>query len=141
MNIYIYGSTSFINEIHKILDHGNIRFKIDDGEILEVSSVNYLKELIQENPHQIFLIDQHKIIEEDFIGKYLKFLLPKDGIKKSYLDQYGIGDISLRTYNDLAIYLEKRLESTLKKPKASEIQSIEDILEAFEDDDIQKKTD
>ena len=140
MNIYIYGSTAFNNEIHKILDHGNIRFKIEDGEVEEITTLQYLKELIENDPYQIFLIDENKIIEDDFITKYLKFLLPKDGIHKSYLDNHGIGDISQRTYSDLIIYIEKRLETAIKKPKATEINSVEDIFEAFEYDENIKVT-
>lgn len=134
MNIYIYGNTAFNNEIHKILDRGNIRFKIDEGEVIEVTNLPYLKELIQEDPYQIFIIDENKIIEDNFISKYLKFLIPKDAIDKKFLDQNGIGDISQRTYTDLLIYIEKRLETSVKKPKATEINSVEDIFEAFEDD-------
>jgi len=137
VNIYIYGSTAFNNEIHKILDHGNIRFKIDDGDIIEVTTLQYLKELIKEDPYQFFLIDENKIIEDDFISKYLKFLVPKDGIEKSFLDNYGIGDISQRNYSDLLIYIEKRIETSIKKPKATEINSVEDIFDAFEYDETQ----
>lgn len=142
VNIYIYGDGTFSNEIHKILDHGNIRFKINDGEITEVTNLKYLKELILENPYEIFLIDENKIIEDDFITKYLKFLLPKDGIDKNFLDNNGIGDISTRTYDDLLIYLEKRLEASLKKPKATEINSVDELLDMFDDtiDDKKKGT-
>ena len=133
MNIYIYGGTTFSNEIHKVLDHGNIRFKIEDGEVMDITTLPHLKELILEDPHQIFLIDQNKIIEEDFIKKFLKFLLPKDGIDKRFLDLHGIGDISARTYDDLSIYLIKRLESAMKKPKASEINSMNELFDAFDD--------
>jgi len=138
VNIYIYGSTAFSNEIHKILDHGNIRFKIEEGDVVDITTLQYLKELITEDPYQIFLIDENKIIEEDFISKYLKFLIPKDGIEKSFLDHHGIGDISQRFYKDLLIYIEKRLETAIKKPKAVNINSMEDIFEAFEDDDNKK---
>jgi len=140
VNIYIYGSTAFNNEIHKILDHGNIRFKIEDGDVIDVTTLKYLKDLIIEDPYQIFLIDENKIIEDDFISKYLKFLVPKDGIEKSFLDHHGIGDISQRTYSDLLIYIEKRLETAIKRPKASDINSMEDIFEAFEDDENTENT-
>jgi len=139
VNIYIYGSTNFNNEIHKILDRGNIRFKIEDGEITDISTLQELKNLILEDPYQIFLIDENKIIEDDFISKYLKFLVPKDGIEKSFLDHHGIGDISSRTYNDLTIYIEKRLETALKKPKAAEISSVDEIFDAFEYEDNNSK--
>jgi len=140
VNIYIYGSTTFNNEIHKILDHGNIRFKIEDGDVIDVTTLKYLKDLIIEDPYQIFLIDENKIIEDDFISKYLKFLVPKDGIEKSFLDHHGIGDISQRTYSDLLMYIEKRLETAVKRPKASDINSMEDIFEAFEDDENKENT-
>ena len=133
MDIYIYGNTSFNNAIHKVLDSGNIRFKIEDGEITNVTTLKYLKELIEKDPYQIYLIDENLIIQEDFISKYFNFLIPKNGIRKSYLDQHGIGDISHRTYSDLLIYIEKRLETTIKKPIATEISSVEDIFNAFED--------
>jgi len=133
VDIYIYGNSSFNNTIHKVLDRGNIRFKIDDGEINEIATLKHLKELIEKDPYQIFIIDENLIIQDDFISKYFKFLIPKNGIKKTYLDQHGIGDISHRKYTDLLIYIEKRLETAIKKPKAHSINSVEDIFEAFDD--------
>lgn len=130
MNIYIYGELSFKMEIHKILDHGNIRFKIGDGEVIDVEYLYDLEELIEENPTQIFIIDQNKILENSLTTKIFKFLVPKDGIAQKYLDHHGMGDVSIRTYEDLMIHIEKRLESIEKsKPKAHEITSIEDMLE------------
>jgi hypothetical protein len=117
-------------EIHKILDHGNIRFKIGDGEVIDVEYLYDLEELIEENPTQIFIIDQNKILENSLTTKIFKFLVPKDGIAQKYLDHHGMGDVSIRTYEDLMIHIEKRLESIEKsKPKAHEITSIEDMLE------------
>ncbi len=130
MNIYIYGELSFKIEIHKILDHGNIRFKIGEGEVVDVEYLYALEELIEEDPTQIFLIDQNKIIEDNVVNKLFKFLVPKDGIHKRYLDHHGIGDVSIRDYKDLIIHIEKRLESIEnKKPKAHEITSIDEMLE------------
>lgn len=130
MNIYIYGSNVFKGKIHSVLDHGNVRFKIDNGHIVTVSSLVKLKSLIQDEPDQIFLIDQNKVIENDLLTKYLKFLVPKDGIKKEFLDEHGIGDISIRDYSDLIIYIEKRLEAIeAAKPKAHEITTIDEMLE------------
>jgi hypothetical protein len=135
VNIHIYGSNTFKHKIHTVLDHGNIRFKIDDGKVITINSLSNLKEFIKEDPHQIFLIDQDKIIEDDFITKYFKFLIPKDGIEKKFLDKYGVGDISFRSYDDLIIYLEKRLDSSVKiRPKAQDITSIDDMFDIFEDD-------
>lgn len=130
MNIYIYGGNVFKGKIHSVLDHGNIRFKIDGGHITTVSNLEKMKSLIKEDPDQIFLIDQNKVIDDDFITKYFKFLIPKDGIKKEYLDEHGVGDISIRDYGDVIIYIEKRLEAIENaKPKPHEITSIEQMLE------------
>ena len=129
MNIYIYGNDLFRGKIHTILDRANIKFKVD-GEVKNIDTLDQLKELIKSDPTDIFLIDQDKIIVETFITRLFKFLLPKDGIKKIFLDKYGIGDISLRDYDDLAIYINKRLEAIENaKPKPHEITSIDDILE------------
>ena len=129
MDIYIYGNDSFKGKIHNILDHANIKFKID-GVVKGISSLEEIKELIKQNPSNIFLIDQEKIIEDNFINNTFKFLVPKDGIKKAFLDKYGIGDISLRTYDDLEIYIRKRLEAIeAAKPKPHEITSIEEMEE------------
>ena len=130
MNIYIYGGDSFRRQIHKTLDHGNIRFKIDGGDVIDVNSVDSLEKFIINHPHEIFLIDQSKIIKDDIIHKYLKFLIPKGGIHKDFLDQHGVGDISIRDYHDLILYIEKRLLAIEDiKPKANEITSIEEMLE------------
>jgi len=129
LNIYIYGNDLFRGKIHTILDRANIKFKVD-GEVKNIDTLDQLKELIKSDPTDIFLIDQDKIIVETFITRLFKFLLPKDGIKKIFLDKYGIGDISLRDYDDLAIYINKRLEAIENaKPKPHEITSIDDILE------------
>ena len=135
MNIYIYGGNSFRSEVHKILDHGNIRFKIDDGDVIDIIPLHKLKNKIKEEPSEIFLIDQDKIITDDFISKYLKFLVPKDGIEKSFLDEYGIGDVSLREFKDLIVYIEKRIEAmeNLKpKLKADEITTIDEMFDCYE---------
>jgi len=129
LNIYIYGNELFTGKIHTILDQINIKFKID-GEVTNIDNIDKLKELIKNVPTDIFLIDQDKVIVENLSTKLLKFLVPKDGIKKTFLDKYGIGDISIRDYDDLGIYINKRLEAIENaKPKAHEITSIDDILE------------
>jgi hypothetical protein len=134
VNIYIYGSDVFKSKMHSLLDHSNVKLKIGDGEIINLYKLAELKKIIKENPHQIFLIDQEKIIEQDFVTKYLKFLLPKDGIEKKFIDQYGAGDIGLRAFDDLIIYIEKRIESAIQiRPNAEDITSIDDMFEVFED--------
>lgn len=112
------------------MDHGNIRIKIGDGEIIDVYDLQKIKNHIANNSEQIFLIDQSKIITDDLLSRYLKFLKPKNGIHKRYLDEHGLGDISIREYDDLILYIDKRLEAIENaKPKALEITTIDDMLE------------
>jgi hypothetical protein len=145
LNIYIYGNTSFKMNIHKILDRGNIRFKIEDGTIEDIEYLYHLEELIEKDPSQIFIIDQNKVIEKDIWSKIFKFLIPRDGISKHYLDHHGVGDISIRTYEDLVIYIEKRLEAIEEaRLKAHEISYIdqmleEDTLDALQDISFEKE--
>lgn len=130
MDIYIYGTSSFKNKLHSVLDHGNVRFKISDGQIYDIVSLDNLKDQIKQSPSDIYLIDQSKIIYDDLITKYFKFLIPKDGISKKFLDLYGIGDISLRDFDDLIIYIDKRLEAIENaKPKPHEITQIDEMME------------
>jgi len=135
VNIYIYGGNSFRTEIHKVLDHGNIRFKIEDGDIVDIIPLEKIKEKIKEEPTEVFLIDQNKIITDDFISKYLKFLVPKDGIEKKFLDDYGLGDVSMRDFADLSIYIDKRIDAMNQykpKIKAEELTTIEEMFDCYE---------
>ena len=135
MNIYIYGGNSFRTEIHKVLDHGNIRFKIEDGDIVDIIPLEKIKEKIKEEPTEVFLIDQNKIIVDDFISKYLKFLVPKDGIEKKFLDDYGLGDVSMRDFADLSMYIDKRIDAMNQykpKIKAEELTTIEEMFDCYE---------
>jgi hypothetical protein len=130
LNIYIYGDKVFKENIHKILDRSNIRFKLEDGSIEDIDYLYELESLIETKPSEIFLIDQNKVIQKDTLSNIFKFLNPKDGIDKSFLDEHGIGDISIRSYDDLAIYIEKRLEAIENaKPKPHEITYIDQMLE------------
>ncbi|MEA3383908.1 MAG: hypothetical protein U9Q20_04425 [Campylobacterota bacterium] len=135
MNIYIYGGNSFRNKVHASLDHGNIKFKIEDGEIIDIFPLENFKNKIKDEPTEIFIIDQNKIITDDFISKYLKFLIPKDGIKKAFLDEYGLGDINMSEISDISLYIEKRIQAkeTLNpKVKAEELTTIEEMLDCYE---------
>ncbi len=130
MNIYIYGDTAFKKNIHKILDRSNVRFKLEDGKIEDIEYHYDLEDLIEKDPSEIFIIDQNKVLQDDIWTKIFKFLKPKDGIKKNFLDHHGVGDISIRTYEDLLIYIEKRLEAIENsKPKPHEIMYIDQMLE------------
>ena len=66
MNIYIYGTASFKKEIHKILIDSNIKLKMGANNLIkEIESLSALKEIIAQNPNEIFLIDDSKIIKKN----------------------------------------------------------------------------
>jgi len=132
MNIYIYGDITFVNKIEQMIESSNIKLKIEDGIITRIESLNRLKNSIKEEPTDIFIIDETKIIKEDFISKYLKFLLPKDGITQKFLDNYGIGDIGIREFDNLIVYISKRLDAEPKKIDPKDITSIDEIFDIFE---------
>lgn len=133
MNIYIYGSEKFNQKILKILDYGNIKFKIGDGVIEKVDNAQTVKELMVEDPTQVYLIDQNKIIYDDFLSKKLKFLQPKEGISKKFLDEYGMGDVSDKGEDDIVVYIEKRLEAIERlRPKAEDLKSIEEMFDQYD---------
>ncbi len=132
MKIYIYGNQSFKKEIHETLEHSNIKFKLDNNTVIEeISSVNQLKEIMNNNPKDIYLIDDDKIIKKNSLNKKLKFLAPKDGIEEEYLLQSGIADLSIDSLKELPKYIIKKYEELkLLEPKEEESQKeIEEIQE------------
>ena len=108
MKIYIYGNQSFKKEIHETLEHANIKFKLDNNTAIEeINNINKLKETIKNNPKDIYLIDDDKIIKNNSLNKKLKFLAPKDGIEEEYLIQSGIADLSIDSLKELPKYIIK----------------------------------
>lgn len=141
MLIYIYGSDTFKKEIHSVLNHSNIKFRLDKyGKIKELNTLDELKAAIEDNPQNIYLIDDAKIIKKNLINQKLKFLNPKDGIEQEYLLDNGIGDISVDSIEELSKHIIKRLESLDLEDNASQIQDsiieiVEDAYENSEDSD------
>ena len=134
MKIYIYGNQSFKKEIHETLEHSNIKFKLSgDTVIEEISSLKKLKEAIKENPNDVFLIDDEKIIKKN---RKIKFLTPKDGIEEEYLLDSGIADLSVDSLNELPKYIIKKYEE-LKLNEPEEIQSNTNKIEEIEQNDIE----
>ena len=66
MKIYIYGNQSFKKEIHATLESANIKYKLDNNVMIEeIKNLTKLKEIIKENPNDIYLIDDDKIIKKN----------------------------------------------------------------------------
>jgi hypothetical protein len=132
LNIYIYGDSSFKQEIHKLLDHANIKFKLGSGYIEYVDSLELLKEAIKSNPEDIYLIDNSKIIDKNSLNAKIKFLKPKDGIEKEFLQEYGIGDLSVDSLDSLVKHINKKIEESGTKEdevfESKEPSNEEDVL-------------
>ncbi|MEA1914586.1 MAG: hypothetical protein U9N30_04635 [Campylobacterota bacterium] len=112
MHIYIYGSKEFKKAVHSALDHGNVKFRMDDkGTIEDLDSLETLKMTIEQEPENIYLIDHEKIIDKKSLNSKIKFLTPKDGIEKEFLDDHGIEDVSIDSIEDLPKYVIRKLEA------------------------------
>ncbi|MCK5110883.1 MAG: hypothetical protein KAQ94_05125 [Arcobacteraceae bacterium] len=120
MNIYIYGRESFKKEISKVLAKDSIKDKLNEvaelnelfGKIIEVDTAEELKNIIELNSDSIFLIDSQRLIDNNFLTKYLKFLNPKDGIEKDFLEQHEIAiKVELDDVASIAQYILNRLET------------------------------
>lgn len=138
MIIYIYGSDSFKDEINDLLNHSNIKFRLDDnGEIIELNSLDDLKNAIEDNPKNIYLIDDSKIIKKNSLNQKINFLKPKDGIEQAYLLDHGIGDISVDSMDELSKHIIKRLETESLQNESEDIQSsiVEMVEDAYEKDE------
>lgn len=132
MIIYIYGSDSFKKEIHDVLQHSNIKFRLDEhGEIRDLKTLEELKEAIEENPNNIYLIDDSKIIKKNSLNQKIKFLKPKDGIEQEYLLDNGIGDLSVDSIDELSKHIIRKLEAVIHENESTMIQ--ESIVEIVED--------
>ncbi len=138
MIIYIYGSESFKKEINDLLVHSNIRLRLDDhSEIIDLNTLEELKNAIEDNPNNIYLIDDTKIIKKNSLNKKIKFLKPKDGIEQEYLLDHGIGDISVDSIEELSKHLIRKIESSMSEKEASDIQSsiVEIVEDAYSNED------
>ena len=123
MIIYIYGSENFKKEIKELLNHSNIKFRLDDtGEIKELKSLTSLKDAIEDNPKNIYLIDDSKIIKKNALNQKINFLKPKDGIEQEYLLDHGIGDISVDSMDELSKHIIRKLEAEAFDKESNEIQ-------------------
>ena len=137
MKIYIYGNQSFKKEIHETLEHSNIKFKLDTTTVIEeISSLTKLKAAISENPNDIYLIDDEKIIKKNSLNKKIKFLAPKDGIEEEYLIDSGIADLSIDSLNELPKYIIRRYEE-LKLLEPNIVESEENKIEEIDSDEIE----
>ncbi|RXJ87683.1 hypothetical protein [Arcobacter sp. CECT 8985] len=139
MNIYIYGNSDFKEEINNLLEHSNVKFRLDENSsIIQLDSIEQLKNAIEEEPEDIYLIDDSKIIKKKSINSKFKFLRPKDGIEQEYLLDHGIGDMSIDSLEELTTHIINKIEKSNKKSIIDDgvEESIRNIVdEAYEDEE------
>ena len=137
MNIYIYGNNGFKKEIHQTLEHANIKFKLDEDSIIkDITSLDELKQVIQENPNDIYLIDDEKIIKKNGLSKKIKFLTPKDGIEEEFLLDNGIADLSVDSLAEIPKYiLQKHDQIQSEKIHDSIVDIVDEAYNENKDED------
>ena len=75
MNIFIYGNASFRSDIHKVFEHSNIKFRLNNSDsIQEIDTLIELRTAIENHPKEIFLIDDAKIFRKNALNQKIKFL-------------------------------------------------------------------
>ena len=143
MNIYIYGNNSFKKEIHKTLEHANIKFKLDSNSIIEdIEDLEVLKSKIKANPNDIYLIDDEKIIKKNALSQKIKFLTPKDGIEEVFLLDNGIADLSVDSLKEIPKYILRKYEEQKELEPNIQNSIIDMVDEAYEgNDDLDIKLD
>lgn len=112
MDIYIYGNKGFKEEIHKTLEHANIKFKIAvDAKIEDINSLDELKERIVQSPSDIYLIDEEKIIKKNLINQKIKLFTPKDAIEHEFLLENGVADVSVESLEEIPKYIISKYDA------------------------------
>ncbi|WP_368029414.1 hypothetical protein [Arcobacter sp. s6] len=139
MNIYIYGNHSFKKEIHETLEHSNIKFKLDANSVIkEIDELSELKKTIKDNPKDIYLIDDEKIIKKNSLNTKIKFLAPKDGIEEEFLLDSGIADLSVNSLSEIPKYILRKHEEEKQQLDPNIQASIANIVdEAYEKENIE----
>jgi len=140
LSINIFGGKKFKNDMNLLMKNSNL------SEITNViKNVDNLKEIINEFPNDIFLIDSDKIIQKNIITTKLDFLNSKDSISKEILENHGIDDMcfnsneALINYiihkidqgenNDLLNNKSEKLKDEIQEINMSEVTKIDEISE------------
>ena len=105
MSINIFGGKKFKNDMNLLMKNSNL------SEITNViKNVDNLKEIINEFPNDIFLIDSDKIIQKNIITTKLDFLNSKDSISKEILENHGIDDMCFNSNEALINYIIHKID-------------------------------
>ena len=144
LNIYIYGTEKFKNNIKSILTKAKLEINIET-----INSLFAIKIKLENSPQDIFIIDETKIIAPNFFTNKLKFLFPSDALERDFIEKYGVGDVCFNSINGMIGYINSRmkLEKKEKKNEISEAKTRESIdsfdtsqfKNIYEDDDYEYK--
>lgn len=125
--VYIFGSDKFCKATKRLLNGINIT------NYETISDVVAFKDIIEHNPDQFYLIDNEKIYKPNIITKYIKFLIPKNGIESSFLDIYNLGALEFSTTKKAIDYIKLRIED--HSEPTEELESKDEIVEETNQDD------
>ncbi|MDD2698290.1 MAG: hypothetical protein PHF17_05745 [Arcobacteraceae bacterium] len=143
MNIYIYGSEKFKNNIKSILNKANLGINI---EVL--NTLFAIKTKLENSPKDIFIIDETKIITTNFLTRKMKFLFPSDGIEREQIEKFGVGDVCFNSINGMIGYINSRIKLHEKETQKEELEKAIESIDTFdtsqfknvyEDDDYEYK--
>jgi hypothetical protein len=143
LNIYIYGSEKFKNNIKSILNKANLGINI---EVL--NTLFAIKTKLENSPKDIFIIDETKIITTNFLTRKMKFLFPSDGIEREQIEKFGVGDVCFNSINGMIGYINSRIKLHEKETQKEELEKAIESIDTFdtsqfknvyEDDDYEYK--
>lgn len=125
MDIFIYGSQNFKKDVKKILNNSNIKEVLENVSILELDSIEKLKNNISLNPDSVYLIDDDKIVRKSSF----KFLKSKDGIEEEFLLKAGVKDLFIENLEEIPTYILKKYdERQSNKDSLDELESSENVI-------------
>jgi hypothetical protein len=134
LNIYIYGTEKFKNNIKSILAKANLGITI---EVL--NSLFSIKTKLETSPKDIFIIDESKIITTNFLTKKMKFLHPSDGIERELIEKYGVGDVCFNSINGMIGYINSRIKLEEKEIKIQDNKEFDTVEKTHTLDTMQFK--
>jgi len=127
LNIYIYGTEKFKQNIKSILTKANLGINI---ELL--NTLFAIKTKLETSPKDIFIIDETKIITTNFITKKMKFLHPSDGLERELIEKYGVGDVCFNSINGMIGYINSRIKLEEKEKQQEILDEVKKEVNTFD---------
>jgi len=99
----------------------------NDCVIKEINDLSVLKQTIKNNPYDVYLIDDEKIIKKNSLQKKIKFLTPKDAIEEEFLLDSGIADLSVNSLSEIPKYIIRKYEDQKKTNEQEKVSIFDDV--------------